>query len=234
MSPTRHLPVPTAPTAPLPGAGAVPPPPARAAATGADGARGAIARARAAAAARGPGTRPPGAVRARRARTGAAAAVLVLLVGAAAVLPSHARVVGPAAPPPAYRLPVGPPTALVRGFEAPPAPWAAGHRGVDIAAPVGAAVVAPADGTVTFAGPVAGRGVVTVQHRDGRRSSVEPVVPAVAVGDAVRAGDRIATVGTGGHCASACLHWGVREGDRYVDPWSLLPGAGPVVLLRLR
>ncbi|MFS0705062.1 M23 family metallopeptidase, partial [Cellulomonas sp. 179-A 9B4 NHS] len=127
--------------------------------------------------------------------------------------------------------PVGPPAQLARAFEAPPERWAAGHRGVDLLAPAGADVVAPADGTVSFAGHVVDRGVVTVLHPDGRRSSVEPVVPLVAVGDVVRAGDRLGTVATGGHCAGTCLHWGVREGDRYVDPWSLLPGAGPVVLL---
>lgn len=175
-------------------------------------------------------------------RRGAAGAVLALLlacvVGAAAQ-PQAAGAAGPAVagpPTPAlvYRAPVGPPTTLARAFEAPPAPWAAGHRGVDLRAAVGTDVVAPADGTVTFAGPVAGRGVVTVLHPDGRRSSVEPVVPLVAVGAQVRAGERLGTVGEGGHCTGACLHWGVRVGERYVDPWSLLPGAGPVVLLPLR
>lgn len=130
-----------------------------------------------------------------------------------------------------YRVPVA--GIVEREFDAPEARWAAGHRGVDLAAAVGAAVAAPADGRVTFAGTVVDRGVVTVTHPDGRRSSLEPVVASVAVGDAVAAGDVVGTVqDVAGHCAPrACLHWGVREGDRYVDPLGLLPERGPVVLL---
>ncbi len=48
-------------------------------------------------------------------------------------------------------------------------PYAAGqHRGIDIGAPAGAAVAAPASGTVTFAGtvPISGR-TVTIQTADG-------------------------------------------------------------------
>ncbi|MFC8193188.1 M23 family metallopeptidase [Cellulomonas sp. NPDC057328] len=177
--------------------------------------------------------------RARRSCGAAAALALALatVVALAGTQPSVAGVAstaGPPAPRPAYRAPVGPPAQLARAFEAPPERWAAGHRGVDLRAAEGADVVAPADGTVSFAGHVVDRGVVTVLHPDGRRSSVEPVVPLVAAGDLVRAGDRLGTVAAGGHCAGTCLHWGVREGDRYVDPWSLLPGAGPVVLLPVR
>ncbi len=174
---------------------------------------------------------------ARRSCGAAAALALATLVALAGTQPSPAGaagVAGPPAPQLAYRAPVGPPARLARAFEAPPERWAAGHRGVDLLAPEGADVVAPADGTVSFAGRVVDRGVVTVVHPDGRRSSVEPVVPLVAPGDVVRAGDRLATVSAGGHCAATCLHWGVREGDGYVDPWSLLPGAGPVVLLPVR
>ena len=76
---------------------------------------------------------------------------------------------------------------------------------------------------------------MTVTDVDGRRSSVEPLVPAVGVGDLVTAGARLGTlVAEGSHCApSACLHWGVRVGDDYVDPLGLLAGAGPAVLLPL-
>jgi murein DD-endopeptidase MepM/ murein hydrolase activator NlpD len=130
-----------------------------------------------------------------------------------------------------YRAPLA--GVVERPFDAPDVPWGPGHRGVDLSAEVGAAVGSPADGIVTFAGTVVDRGVVTVTHPDGRRSSLEPVAAVVQVGDRVAAGDVVGTVqGVPGHCAPrTCLHWGVREGDRYVDPLGLLPGHGPVVLL---
>lgn len=94
-------------------------------------------------------------------------------------------------------------------------------------------MLSPAAGTVTFAGVVVDRGVVSVLHADGRRTSLEPVAIEVVVGQGVAAGSRLGTVqDAGAHCgARACLHWGLREGDRYVDPLAMLPGGGPVVLL---
>ncbi|MFC4614008.1 peptidoglycan DD-metalloendopeptidase family protein [Cellulomonas algicola] len=134
-----------------------------------------------------------------------------------------------------YVWPLEPPVAVTAPFEAPPAPWAAGHRGVDLRAAPGTVVRAPAPGVVTFVGVVAGRGVVTLTHDDGLRSSVEPVTPVVATGGRVAAGDPVGTVSPdGGHCAAdACLHWGVRRGDVYLDPVALVDG-GPIVLLPTR
>lgn len=159
-----------------------------------------------------------------------------LSAGAGASGPSPAQAAGSFALPAPfgvrYRTPTAAAARLVRGFAAPPVRWAAGHRGVDLAADAGSAVVAPADGTVTFAGTVAGRGVVTVAHADGRRSSLEPVDPTVTVGQRLAAGEALGTVSREGrHCAAPCLHWGVREGLDYLDPITLLPGGGPVVLL---
>lgn len=130
-----------------------------------------------------------------------------------------------------YQAPVEGGVQVLRPFDGPPTPWAAGHRGVDLAlAPDEAGVLAPADGTVTFAGFVVDRGVLTVLHPDGRRSSVEPVVAEVAVGAVVRAGERIARVEGVTHCTAPCVHWGVRLGEAYQDPMLLLR-PGPVVLL---
>ena len=143
---------------------------------------------------------------------------------------------GPASPvAPIYAPPLAGPVTVARSFAAPPALWAAGHRGVDLVAPDGAPVLAPADGVVTFAGPVAGRPVVVVSHPDGRRSSLEPVVGSVGVGDAVTRGHVVGTVAdVATHCAPRrCVHWGVRAGESYLDPMSLLPIHGPVVLLPL-
>ncbi len=156
--------------------------------------------------------------------TGASPAV----VSAAAPIASPPRGVVAAA---GWQWPLEPAPAVVHDFHAPPTPWSAGHRGVDLATTVGAAVLAAGDGQVTFVGSIAGRGVVVVTHPGGLRTSYEPVMGTVAVGAAVRPGQVIGLVqGVPGHCAPlACLHWGLRKGENYRDPLSLL-GRGPPVL----
>lgn len=124
--------------------------------------------------------------------------------------------------------PVRPPR-VVRGFEA-VGRYEAGHRGVDLAAAPGAAVVAVAAGTVTFAGPVAGRPVVVVAHADGLRTTYEPVTAVVAAGDAVRGGQRIGVLAGPAHCGGSCLHLGLRVGEDYLDPLGRLRAAAPVLL----
>ncbi|MGH3310150.1 MAG: murein hydrolase activator EnvC family protein, partial [Streptomyces sp.] len=127
-----------------------------------------------------------------------------------------------------------------RGWEPPADPWAAGHRGVDLAARPGRPVRAVADGRVSFAGRVAGRGVLSIElsgtGEPPLRTTYEPVRPSVRKGEKVRAGETVATLADEGfHCGGGCLHWGVRRGERYVDPLSLLPAellrAGPARLL---
>jgi murein DD-endopeptidase MepM/ murein hydrolase activator NlpD len=85
---------------------------------------------------------------------------------------------------------------------------------------------------VVYAGTLAGRGVVSVMHAGGLRSTYEPVTPSVAIGDAVTAGQPLGTLVAGhpGCPAAACLHWGVRSGRDYLDPLTLL-GLGRVRLL---
>ena len=131
-----------------------------------------------------------------------------------------------------WRWPLDPPVAVVTAFVAPAGPFAAGHRGVDLAGQVGEAVRAAGAGVVAFAGVVAGRGVVSVDHPGGLRTSYEPVAAAVGLGDLVGAGavlGRLQAVAS--HCPpAACLHWGLRRGGTYLDPRSLL-GALQVRLL---
>jgi murein DD-endopeptidase MepM/ murein hydrolase activator NlpD len=131
-----------------------------------------------------------------------------------------------------WAWPLDPEPAVVATFRAPPTPWGAGHRGVDLAAVVGQPVRAAGGGRVTFAGKVAGRGVVVVTHPGGLRTSYEPVGSRAPVGTAVGRGDRVGVVAaTPGHCAPrTCLHWGLRRGSQYVDPLTLV-GRGPPVLL---
>ncbi|MFF2773685.1 murein hydrolase activator EnvC family protein [Streptomyces sp. NPDC058052] len=123
--------------------------------------------------------------------------------------------------------PLGPPAPeILRPWQPPAGPYAAGHRGIDLAAPEGATVHAPAAGTVTFAGPVGGRGVLTLTlpgtGAPPLRTTFTPVTPLVPAGTRVRAGDPLARVAPGAHCPRACLHWGLLRGDLYLDPLTLL------------
>jgi len=106
---------------------------------------------------------------------------------------------------------------------------------VDLAAEVGEVVRSPAAGTVTFSGQVAGRGVMVVEHAGGTLTSLEPVAAGLARGTRVEQGDAVAVVAAAPHsgCARYCVHWGVRVGGRYVDPWWWLGRTRPVRLLPL-
>lgn len=117
---------------------------------------------------------------------------------------------------------------VVRGWEPPATEYGRGHRGVDLGAAPGARVLAAAAGRVSFAGGVAGRGVVVIELAGTGdpplRTTYEPVRPLVAKGDEVAAGQVVAVLSAGpSHCASGCLHWGLRRAEAYLDPLSLLP-----------
>ena len=115
--------------------------------------------------------------------------------------------------------------AIDRAYTAPPGPYAAGHRGVDLAGSPGEAVTAVAAGTVAFVGEVAGTPVVTISH-GSERSTYQPVHATVEPGRSVDAGQPIGTLlpGHAGCGAAACLHLGRLEGDTYLDPTELLGG----------
>lgn len=124
--------------------------------------------------------------------------------------------------------------AVLSGFDPPDRQWGAGHRGVDLDGSAGQAVRAARSGTVTFAGPLAGRGVVVVGHGDGTRTTYEPVAASVAVGAEVGAGDELGRLSLrGSHCLpSTCLHWGWLRGEEYLNPLDLV-GTRQVRLLPL-
>ncbi|WP_326703253.1 M23 family metallopeptidase [Streptomyces cyaneofuscatus] len=130
--------------------------------------------------------------------------------------------------------------AVLRGWEPPATPYGPGHRGVDLAARPGDTVVAAATGRVSFAGRVAGRGVLVIELAGSGvpplRTTYEPVRALVDKGAEVVAGQPVGVLETGPfHCAGGCLHWGLRRGDAYLDPLTLLPPAllrrGPSRLL---
>ena len=79
-----------------------------------------------------------------------------------------------------YRPPLAGLLSVLHRFEQPATLYAAGHRGVDLAATSGQPVLAARGGRVQFAGPVAGRGVVVIAHSDGIRTEYEPVAPQCA------------------------------------------------------
>jgi murein DD-endopeptidase MepM/ murein hydrolase activator NlpD len=171
----------------------------------------------------------------------AALAALLALVGPAPPAPPP---VGPLATPGVRVQPAAVPTPgsgvwpladtrVVRGFDGPETPWDAAHRGVDLAGAPGEVVHSALAGTIAFAGTVAGRGVVAVDH-GGFRTTYEPVIARVTAGDPVERGQPIGVLETAGtHCPPAtCLHWGLRVGREYRDPLVLV-GARRVRLLPL-
>jgi hypothetical protein len=127
------------------------------------------------------------------------------------------------------------PGAVLRPFDEPIAAYAAGHRGVDFAAAGGVPVRAANDGVVSFAGRVAGSLHVVVAHGDGIRTSssfLESVE--VQTGVVVRRGQVIGRAGGSGEGhRSGVLHFGVRVGDRYVDPMLLFRPRDLTQIVRL-
>jgi murein DD-endopeptidase MepM/ murein hydrolase activator NlpD len=129
-----------------------------------------------------------------------------------------------------WTWPLAPRPAVLKPFDPPDAPYGAGNRGVDLAGSVAQTVLAISGGVVTYAGVLAGRGVVVVSH-GALRSTYEPVSAAVAVGDNVSTGQSLGALSAvGSQCTpDACLHLGVLRGTEYVDPLSLL-GDPPIRL----
>ena len=121
---------------------------------------------------------------------------------------------------------VGP---VIQAFDPPDTPYGSGHRGIDIAVAVGTTVVAPADGTVTFAGPVGGHLFVTIDQGGGLSSTYSWLsAKLIRKGDRVLQGESIALTGWGHPGAPIPhLHLGVKLDSAYVDPLSYL---GPISL----
>lgn len=116
---------------------------------------------------------------------------------------------------------------VVARAEPPTDPYAAGRRAAVLASvPEGAAVLAPADGTVRWAGPVAGTRYVTVDHGDGFVTTVGRVGgPLPAVGARVRRGEPLARHDPAAAAdGPAGVSLSVRRDGRYVDPAPLLSG----------
>ncbi|MBH0779878.1 M23 family metallopeptidase [Nocardia bovistercoris] len=97
--------------------------------------------------------------------------------------------------------------------------WGAMHAGLDFGDPIGAPIAAVTDGVVVEAGPASGFGLwIRVRQDDGTIGVYGHVDDILAeVGQQVRAGDRIATVGNRGYSTGPHLHYEVHH-----------PAAGPI------
>jgi murein DD-endopeptidase MepM/ murein hydrolase activator NlpD len=126
---------------------------------------------------------------------------------------------------------------VVRAWDAPEdRPFAAGHRGIDVAAPDDTPVRASAAGDVSFAGSVAGNRTVSIDHPDGVRTSYSFLGTIVAHrGDVVALGDVVGTVGTG-HPSEGLpphVHVSARRGETYFDPVEIYVGTSYADLVEL-
>lgn len=145
-------------------------------------------------------------------------------------------------PPPVQRFqwPLPPPHPVLRPFQPPSTPYGPGHRGVDIGGSPGEQVLAAGSGLVLYAGPLADRSLVSIEHAGGLRTTYEPVQPSVRVGQYVTRGQVIGVLlpghpGCPATPPAVCLHWGVHRDHVYLDPLQLvdpghvrlLPWTGP-------
>jgi len=110
------------------------------------------------------------------------------------------------------------------------------HTGMDISGPEGVSVLAPVAGEVTFCGRVpSGAGTVlalTIATGDGLKLTLMPLLTASVVeGQQVDESEPLATlagIGDPSSSSESHLHVGLRRGDAYLDPSTLLGAAGTV------
>jgi murein DD-endopeptidase MepM/ murein hydrolase activator NlpD len=98
------------------------------------------------------------------------------------------------------------------------------HRGIDISASYGQAIIAPADGVVAFADFMGGYGrAIIVDHGHGITTRYGHLSNfAVAAGQHIHRGDTIGYVGLSGRSTGPHLHYEVRINDTPVNPHKYL------------
>ena len=146
--------------------------------------------------------------------------VVSLLIARLSNVPSHAQ--EPRSP----SSLIWPTTSqVVREYDPPTPNWLPGHRGLDLKSTPGTQITSPADGQVIWKGTAGGVPILVISHGIAR-ATYQPIASKLVVGAPVRAGQIIGRSSSGGHCADACLHWGLKIGkSNYLDPRLLL---GPV------
>ena len=105
--------------------------------------------------------------------------------------------------------------------------YARPHEGIDVSAPMGAPIVAPAAGIVTRVGRETGYGLILeIDHGDGIRTKFAHCSRiSVREGQRVRRGEEIANVGNSGLSTGPHLHYEIHVNGKVVDPLTyVLPG----------
>ena len=103
------------------------------------------------------------------------------------------------------------------------------HFGIDIAAPTGTPVLAPADGVITLAHPDTyfNGGIIALDHGHGLSSWFSHLSKLlVEEGQEVKRGDKIGEVGSTGRSTGPHLDWRINLFERRLDP-ALLVGPMP-------
>jgi murein DD-endopeptidase MepM/ murein hydrolase activator NlpD len=103
------------------------------------------------------------------------------------------------------------------------------HLGVDYKAPVGAPVVAVADGVVLAAGPSGDAGrMIHLRHANGLESEyLHLSAISVRVGQRVRQGDLIGQVGATGLVTGPHLDYRVKKNGAFINPLTASRGMPP-------
>jgi murein DD-endopeptidase MepM/ murein hydrolase activator NlpD len=112
-----------------------------------------------------------------------------------------------------------------RGRKHPVLRYSRPHKGIDIAAPTGEPIMAPAKGVITFAGTRSGGygRMVEIDHGYGyvtRFAHASRIL--VRTGQKVQRGDRIALVGETGLTSGPHLHYEVEVNGSQVDPLNFI------------
>ncbi|MCL6414430.1 M23 family metallopeptidase [Aestuariirhabdus sp. Z084] len=106
------------------------------------------------------------------------------------------------------------------------------HYGVDVAAPTGTVVVAPADAVITFAelDLFFSGGTLIMDHGHGVSSSFLHLSKLlVKAGETVRQGQPVAEVGATGRVTGAHLDWRMNWFEQRIDPTLLVPPMSEVL-----
>lgn len=107
--------------------------------------------------------------------------------------------------------------------------WGRVHQGIDIANDLGTPIYAVMDGTVTAAGPAQGFGNWVVIKHDGGEETIYGHMRYydVQVGQRVKAGQKIASIGSEGQSTGPHLHFEVKpDGVNHTDPEAWLAQQG--------